>query len=378
MTESLPSPKEAIEQLLMSMTQFDASDLHLKVGYSPYYRIAGQLRKTHMPPLPDGSYIEQMLMPMMPEARRTEFERVGAIDFSAPGHGGDRFRINIFRATGNVHASIRRVLSKIPSFKDLHLPDIYEQVTTRTTDGLVLVAGVTGCGKSTTLASMVELINATRSLHILTIEDPVEYMFQAKKSIISQREIGIDVPDFQEALRSVVRQDPDCILIGEMRDRETMAAALQAAETGHLVFGSLHVSDVQQTFNRILEFFPRPEHAFVRSSLANSLRAILCQRLVPGIAEGSRFPATEVLINNSVVKDKILREEDDSLPAIIDQSSADGMRSFTASLCELIETDQIYYDTAMEFAPNREALQSAVKGIKTSSQGLVGRKSGMR
>ncbi len=374
MTESLQPPKEAIDQLLLSMTQFKASDLHLKVGYPPYFRIGGQLRKTHMPPLPDREYLEQMLMPMMPESRKTEFEKHGAVDFSVPGRTGDRFRINVFRAIGDVHASIRRVQSEIPSFDDLRLPDIYGQITAKTMDGLILVGGVTGCGKSTTLASMVDQINATRSLHIITIEDPIEYVFKAKKSIISQREIGIDVPDFHDALRTVVRQDPDCILVGEMRDRETMTAALQAAETGHLVFGSLHVSDVQQTFNRILEFFPREEHAFVRSSLANSLRAIMCQRLVPGIEKGSRFPATEVLLNNTVVKDRIVREEDRMLTAIIDQSSTEGMRSFTSSLCELIETDKIYYDTAMEFAPSREALQSAVKGIKTSSQGLVGRK----
>jgi len=375
LSESLPAPKDAMEQLLLSMTQFEASDLHLKVGYAPYYRIAGQLRKTHMAPLPDRQYLEAMVKDMIPAVRKGDLDTHGAIDFSAKGAGGERYRVNVFRSTGELHASIRRVQSTIPSFEALHLPEVYRKTITRTLDGLVLVAGITGCGKSTTLAAMVEQINNTRSMHIITIEDPIEFLFKAKKAIISQREIGIDVPNFQEALRTVVRQDPDCILIGELRDKETMSAALQAAETGHLVLGSLHVSDVPQTFNRILEFFPRTEHAFVRSSLANSLRAIMCQRLIPGIAEGSRYPASEVLLNNSMIKDKIIREEDETLSQIIDQSSADGMRSFTTSLCELIETDKIYYDTAMEFAPNREALASAVKGIKTSSQSLVGRKS---
>lgn len=324
-----------------------------------------------MPPLPDSAYIEAMLAPLVPQVRQADFERNGALDFSAEGGTGERYRINMYRSMGQVHASIRRVENKIPSFDELNLPPVYTETITKSHEGLILISGVTGSGKSSTLAAMVEKINEVRGLHIVTIEDPIEYRFQPKKSIISQREIGIDVPTFQEALRHIVRQDPDCILIGEMRDRETMSAAIQAAETGHLVLGSLHCSDVQQTFTRILEFFPRADHSFIRGAIANSLSAIMCQRLVPGIKEGTRYPATEVLLNNAVVKDKIAREEDDDLPTIIAQSTTDGMRNFTTSLCELIETEKIYYDTAMEYAPNREALQSAVKGIKTSTEGLV-------
>jgi len=378
MSDQLPAPKDAIEQLLISMGQFDASDLHLKVGYAPYYRIAGQLRKTHMPPLPDRAFVEAMLHDYVPEQRRAEYESRGAIDFSARGATGDRYRINMFRSMSEVCASIRRVKNKIPSFDELNLPDVYKQVVTKATEGIVLISGVTGSGKSSTLSAMIEYVNQTRAMHIITIEDPVEFVFKPKKSIISQREIGIDVADFQNALRDVVRQDPNCILVGEMRDRETMSAALQAAETGHLVFGTLHCADAQQSFARILEFFPRTEHSFIRSSLSNSLRGIMCQRLVPGIQEGTRFPATEVLLSNSVVKEKILREEDDDIPAIIAQCGVDGMRSFTSSLCELIETDKVYYDAAMEFAPSREALVSAVKGIKSSAQGLVSRTRGAR
>ncbi len=376
MSEQIPPPEAAMEQLLVSMSQFDASDLHLKVGYAPHYRIAGHLRKTHMPALPDRDYIIAMLAPYVPEQRRAQFEAEGALDFSAKGAGGDRYRVNMFRSTGEVHASIRRVQSRIPTFEELKLPAVYSDVITKNNDGLVLVSGVTGSGKSSTLAAMVEHINQHQAMHIVTIEDPIEFLFKPKKSIVSQREIGVDVPDFAQALRHVVRQDPDCILIGELRDKETMSAALQAAETGHLVLGSLHVSDVQQTFSRMLEFFPHTEHDFIRSSLANSLRAIFCQRLIPGIEEGSRYPATEVLLSNAVVKDKIIRQEDDDLPAIIAQSEQDGMRTFTRSLVDLIETDKIYYDTAMEYAPSREALGSAVKGIKTASQGLVGRSRG--
>ncbi len=378
MLDQLLPPKEMIDKLLTAMTQLGASDLHMKVGYSPYFRVAGHLRRIETPPITESGYIEAMLADLVPAARRAEYDERGDLDFSARGSSGDRYRINMFRSTGEMHTAIRRVQSKIPSFDELTLPDVYRQTIMKSLNGLILVSGVTGSGKSSTLASMLEHVNQTRSMHIITVEDPIEYVFHAKKSIISQREIGIDIPSYAEALRYVVRQDPDCIFIGEMRDKETMLAAIQSAETGHLVLGSLHCSDAQQTFSRILEFFPRTEHAFIRSSMANSLTAIMCQRLLPGIEEGKRYPATEVLLNNSVVKDKILHEEDGDLPAIISQCFEEGMRSFTVSLAELIEKEYVHYDTAMEYAPSREALASSVKGIKTSAQSLVGRVRGGR
>ena len=370
---NLPPPDQNMDKLLAAMTPMDASDLHLKVGYSPYYRVAGVLRKIELPPLPDTEYVEKMLAPLVPPTRRHEYDEHGDLDFSAQGQAGDRYRINVYRSTSEMHAAIRRVQSKIPTFTELNLPDIYGKIIMQSLDGLVLVSGVTGCGKSSTLAAMLDYINELRSMHIITIEDPIEFVFKPKKSIISQREIGIDIPDYAEALRYIVRQDPNCIFIGEMRDRGTMQAAIQAAETGHLVLGSVHVLDAQQTFKRILEFFPRDEHSFIRSSLANSLTAILCQRLLPGIEEGSRYPATEVLLKNSIVRDKILQEEDEDIPAVINQCREEGMRSFTQSLCELVEGELVHYDTAMDYAPSREALSSAVKGIKTQAQSLIGR-----
>lgn len=374
MSESEVSPKETIEKLLAGMTQHGASDMHVKVGYAPYYRIAKTLRRLDMAAPPSADFVEKMFLPMISDERRAEFERNGSLDFSIRGRSGDRYRINIYRATGDLNASVRRVQSAIPSFDALHLPSVYSDTITKTQEGLVLVSGVTGSGKSSTLAALVQYVNEHRSCHIVTIEDPIEYVFEPARSIISQREVGLDVPDFAEALRSVVRQDPDVILIGELRDKETMMAALQAAETGHLVLGSLHVADAQQTFARILEFFPRNEHSFVRSSLAVSLRAILCQKLVPGVDGGTQFPATEVLLKNATVREKIISEQDGDLPAIISQSEQDGMRSFTMSLVELIESDLVHYDTAMEFAPNREALASAVKGIKSATQSIIGRR----
>lgn len=372
-SDSTLSPKDTIKKLLLSMGQLGASDLHLKVGVAPYYRIAKLLRKVEMPPLPDNKFLEEAIFDLIPEQRRKDFQEGNDVDFSARIGTGDRYRINVFRSMAEIHVAIRRVQNIVPSFAELNLPEIYHQVIDKSFEGLILISGVTGSGKSSSLAAMIDYINLNRAAHIITIEDPIEYQFKQAKSIVAQREIGIDIPNYQDALRYVVRQDPDCIMIGELRDRETMLAALQSAETGHLVLGSLHCSDVQQTFSRILEFFDRNQHAFIRSSLANSLKAIMCQKLLPGIDEGSQFPATEVLLNNSLVKEKIMREEDEDMPAIISQAKDDGMRSFTQSLCELIETEKVHYDTAMEYAPNREGLASAVKGISTSAGGLVGR-----
>ncbi len=365
MTEPLPQPKEAFEKLLNSMEALGASDLHLKTRYPPYYRVRGVLRAARMAPLPDTKFIEAMLADMVPPGHRQDFEERGAIDFSGRGDTGDRYRINMFRSMGETHASIRRVQSRVPTFEELNLPPIYGKTVGKHQDGLILVSGASGSGKSTTLAAMVEHVNQTRGVHIVTIEDPIEFTFTPKKAVISQREIGIDVPDYTEALRVAVRQDPDCILIGEMRDRETMLAGIQAAETGHLVFGSLHVSDVQQTFSRILEFFPQSQHPFIRSSLSNSLRAIMCQKLLPGIDEGSTHPATEVLLMNAAVKDRILQEKDEELTKMLAMFKHEDMQSFTASLCELVLDEKVHFDTALECAPNRDALTSAVKGIQT-------------
>jgi twitching motility protein PilT len=371
--DQLPPPDQELHALLNFVCKQQASDLHLKSGFPPCVRIGGHLRRIQGPALPETDYIERMMMPLVPPGRGEDIERTGGVDFSFKIETGDRFRINLFRASGHTHAAIRRVQSKIPSFEDLHLPDIYRKTIMNSYEGLILVSGVTGSGKSSTLAAMLEHINENRSMHVVTIEDPIEYVFTAKKCIISQREVHLDVVDFPTALRHMVRQDPDCILIGEMRDRETMLAAIQAAETGHLVLGTLHCSDAQQTFSRILEFFPQSEHAFIRSSLANSLRAIMVQRLIPGIKEGSRYPATEVLLNNAVVKDKILHEEDEDMPAILQQCREEGMRTFTQSLCELILADLIDRPTGLDYAPNRERLIAELKGIKTASDSLVGR-----
>jgi twitching motility protein PilT len=370
------SPEKEIRNLLSFLTKHEASDLHLKVGYPPHVRIGGHLRKLDMHQIDDSAFVTEMIRPMLPSNRWAEFEKQGSLDFSFADGSGDRFRINIFRSKGDIHVAVRRVQSKISDFNDLHLPPIYRDLISKTSEGLILVCGVTGSGKSSTLAAMLEYINQTRSLHIITIEDPVEFEFHGKKSIISQREIGLDAPGFAEALRVVVRQDPDVIMIGELRDRETMLAAIQAAETGHLVLGSLHCADAQLSFARMLEFFERSEHDFIRSSLANSLRAIMCQRLIPAVVPGKRYPATEVLLANSIVKDKIIHEEDEDLPAILHQCREEGMREYTHSLCELVREDKILREVALDFAPSRESLLSALKGIDSAASTMVSRMRG--
>ena len=372
MQELLP-PREEIQKLLAFVSANEASDLHLKVGYPPTIRMGGHLRRVDSPELPDSAYIEEMMAELMPPGKREMYDANGGVDFAARTASGDRFRINAFRSEGEMHAALRRVQSRIPNFEELNLPPIYEKTIMNSHEGLVLVSGVTGSGKSSTLAAMLKYINANRTMHVITIEDPIEYAFQPQKCIISQREIGIDVADFATALRFVVRQDPDCIMIGELRDKETMLAAIQAAETGHLVMGSIHCNDAEQTFSRILEFFPREEHAFIRSSLANSLKAIMVQRLLPGIEEGKRYPATEVLINNSIVKEKILHEEDEDIPAILHACRDEGMRDFTQSLYELVKKEWVTREVAFDYAPNREALRSRLKGIDTAGDGLISR-----
>lgn len=362
-----------IQQLLGAMKTHGASDLHLKVGLPPSYRVGGILRAINIPPI-SGEEIDRIMDPIIPKGRREFYEQYGDLDFSCELPDGDRFRVNIFRAGGKMNAAIRRVNSRIPTFEELLLPPIYRKLVENTNEGIIIVCGVTGSGKSTTLASMIEHLNESRHDNIVTIEDPIEYLFRPKKSIISQREIGIDIPDYAEGLKYVVRQDPDTLFIGEMRDKFTMTAAMQAAETGHLVFGSLHSADAMQAFARILEFFPRSEHEFVRGSIANSLRAICAQRLLPGAhEEWPLVPATEVLVNTPTCKELIRKEQDQDIPALIASSEKEGMHSFTSSLAKLVTEDKVFMDTAMQFAPNAEALSSRLRGINTSAGTMVHR-----
>lgn len=397
-----------MHKLLYNMRKTNASDLHLKVGLPPVFRVAGELRSPpQIPPL-TAEDTERLLKEIIPPAMLPRFEERGDLDFSTfvdtddphSSQGGegaaaeqpnphavspeaskhkDRFRCNVFRAGGAMHSAIRRVRPDIPSFENLRLPPVYQKLSDESSEGLILVVGVTGSGKSTTLACMLERINQTQAMNIITIEDPVEYHIRPRMSIVSQREIGTDVPTYASALKYAVRQDPDVIFIGELRDHDTVLAAVQAAETGHLVFGSLHTADTMQCFSRIVEFFPQHEHGFIRAALSSSLKAVCAQRLLPAnqdIAGVGVVPATEVLINNAVARERIREGADSDLPAIINSSMQDGMRSFTHSLAELVEAEMVTLNTALEFAPNREALKSRLKGVEVKQGKLVGRLKG--
>ncbi len=362
-----------INRLLTKMQEVHASDLHIKIGSPPVLRIASALHRVEAGDL-NSDDTRALLMPIVPNHLKPRLDELGGIDFSHMEGPTERFRCSIFMAGGGLHAAIRRVNPDIPTFENLHLPPIYAKVAHETHEGLVVVCGVTGCGKSSTLAAMIDHMNATRQSNIITIEDPVEYLFRPKKSFISQREIGIDVRDFPLALRSAVRQDPDTIMIGELRDRETMMAGIQAAETGHTVFVTLHTADTLQSFARILEFFPSSEHQFIRSSMANGLKAVMAQRLLPSVRSGAlRVPATEVLINTPTVQDKIREGADEDLPAIIHGSEHEGMHDFTSSLSRLVEEGWVDLRTAEKYAPNREALVSKVRGIEVQADKLIQR-----
>ena len=381
---SLPT----MESLLRNMKKVDASDLHLKVGMPPVFRVGGDLRMPQgLEPL-KADDTRALMSQIMTEQMLERFDGQGDLDFSTfldddaqdedtPAHmkRRERFRCNVFRAGGGMHAAIRRVKPDIPTFESLRLPPTYQKLSDETMEGLILVVGVTGSGKSTTLACMLERINETRAVNIVTVEDPVEFNINPRMSIVSQREIGVDVPDYPSALKYIVRQDPDVIFIGELRDHGTVHAAIQAAETGHLVFGSLHSADTVQAFTRLVEFFPQHEHAFIRSALAGSLKAVCAQRLLPATPESGLgvVPATEVLISNSSVAEMIREGEDSSIPMVINASKQAGMHSFAHALVDLVEHDLVTMTTALEYAPNREALSSMLKGVQVKSSMLTGK-----
>ncbi len=373
----------SLKKLLSAMPKMQASDLHIKPDIAPTYRIGGHLRSISAPPM-TAEQCDRFVQPLMNEHQKADYERDGHIDFawfldSGP-HKGERFRCNFFKAGQHTHAAIRRVNATIPDYATLHLPPVYEKIVADNAQGLILVVGVTGSGKSSTLAAMVNQVNHTRDVNIITIEDPIEYRFTQDKSIISQREIGIDVPDFHTALRSVVRQDPDVIFIGEMRDHDTILAAIQAAETGHLVFATLHTTDTMGAFGRMLEFFPPKERGFVRSALSGCLAAICAQRLIPAVDdfEAKIVPATEVLINTPTVREKIRDGEEADIPAIINSSTGEGMHSFTQSFGELVQKEWVTLPVARHFAPNKEALDAMIKGVEVKAQSLVSRIKGPR
>ena len=360
-----------LDKYFKAVINMQASDLHLKGGELPRVRSKGSLRTTTGQALPEEE-LEELIFELISEDQKQFFLENGALDFAYDMGGTDRFRVNIYRSRGLVALAARRVSSTVPPFETLHLPDTVQEVAL-THQGLVLVTGITGCGKSTTIASMLDNINHNRFCHIITIEDPIEFVFQDDKALISQREIGIDVHDYEDALRCLMREDPDVVLIGEIRDYETLTASLRAAETGHLVFATVHSTDAYQTITRLLDLTPQIERHMIRQAIVGNLRAAISQRLLPTIRkEPARVPAVEILIANSAARKLIADEREVELPMVIKSSYEEGMIDYTESLRRLIEQEYIDIKTGYSHAPNPEELKMALKGIRASGGGIIG------
>ncbi|MBC8378534.1 MAG: PilT/PilU family type 4a pilus ATPase [Planctomycetes bacterium] len=359
-----------IEKLFRAVIKSDASDLHLKVGIPPKIRIHSKLKNTTGEPLSEDK-IEQLVFEIMSEDQKKFFMQNGALDFAYSVGEMDRFRINVFRQRSHVSMAARRISGRIPPFEALHVPPVVEKIA-ESHDGMVLVTGPTGSGKSTTIASMIDHINRKRACHIITIEDPIEFLHVDKKAIVSQREVGIDVPNFDDALRSLMRQDPDVVLVGEIRDHETLTAAMKAAETGHLVFGTLHSNNCAQTIQRILDMFPQEERELTRQTFAMTIRAVISQNLLPGIRpDVKRLPAIEIMLNTPIIQKLISDERESDIPSAIRASQSEGMQDFTESLRKLIEEEYIDLKVGLEYAPNVEELKMSLKGIRSSSSGIL-------
>jgi twitching motility protein PilT len=354
------------------MVKYGASDLHIRPGTPPHLRVDMVIKPTTSDPS-SVEEIEAMAAELMTPKQTAFFTEHGSIDVAYEVPGGDRFRVNIYRQRGRVSMAVRRVTREIPDFAALHLPQILEQIA-QSYQGLVLISGPTGSGKSTTIASMLEHINTHRPCHIVTIEDPIEFVHENRKALVSQREIGIDAESFESALKYLMREDPDVVLIGELRDHDTFQSALQASETGHLVFGTVHASGAAQTLGRVLDLFPAESRDLVRQSLGFNLRAVVCQMLLPSIAPGvRRVPAVEILLSSPSARQLIQEARDNELPDLIRASEQEGMKTFTRSLLELIQQGFIDPKAAYDHAPNADELKMMMKGITTSRTGLVGR-----
>ncbi|OHB74867.1 MAG: hypothetical protein A2Z25_08430 [Planctomycetes bacterium RBG_16_55_9] len=359
-----------LDKFFKAAVKTRASDLHLKVGQPAKLRLFGELKNTTGEAL-TAEKIEEMVFEILSPAQKQFFMQHGTIDFAHEIDGEHRFRTNVFRQRGMISLAARRVNTVIPPFEELHLPPALAQIC-ESRQGLVLVVGPTGCGKTTTIASMIDYINRTRSCHIITVEDPIEYLFKDAKAIVSQREIGLDTRDYEDALTYLMRQDPDVVFVGEMRDARTVTAGMRAAETGHLVFGTLHSANAAQAVHRLLDLFPQNERDLVRQTLSLAIRAIISQVLLPCLTEGvDRIPAVEVLITNAAARKLISDGREADLPNVIRSAQQEGMQDLTYNLCELVKNGSIDPKEAYKYAPNTEELKMALKGITTTASGIL-------
>ncbi len=362
-----------IISLLKKANESNASDLHIKVGSPPVLRIDGELTPLTSEKRVSPEDVLKVVYSVLTNEQKDTFKREKDIDFAYGVPGVGRFRCNVFVQRGSLGIVFRVIPIKIPTVEELHLPDILKKIAMETR-GLILVTGTTGSGKTTTLAAMIDLINSNRTAHILTIEDPIEYTHRDKRSIVNQREIGSDAESFSKTLRQALRQDPDVILVGEMRDFETIQTALIAAETGHLVLSTLHTTDATETVNRIIAVFPPYQHKQVRIQLASVLKAVISMRLLPKADGNGRVPAVEVLVATTTIKDCILEPEKTKLiPDVIAQGALHyKMQTFDQSLFNLFSSALITYEEALRMATNPDDFALRTKGIQSASDLTLG------
>ena len=351
---------ETFRRILTTAVQGGASDVHLKIGTPIVFRINRRLVAVEGP-LPTDEWLNMVVDNIVPRHTKQQLERDHECDFSYYLPEVGRFRTNCFYQRGTPCLAMRFVKTQVPSFEELGLLPVLRQIA-ESPRGIVLLAGSTGCGKSTTLAAMVEHINANSRKHIITLEDPIEYVFEDNQSVIEQREIGLDTGSFEHGLKYVLRQDPDVIMIGEMRDGVSFTAAMSAADTGHLVLSTIHTTNAAQSVGRILDFFKPDERDQVRRQLAATLQAVVCQRMVATIA-GSMTPAQEILINSGTVRKLIEENRLEKLPAAIETGSEEGMINFNQSLFLLVKEGKVSQKEALAKATNAQALEMNFQGI---------------
>ena len=352
-----------LKQMLEEVLSTKASDLHLRIGVKPTIRVDGVLRPIADDPITPQD-MEETMGQILTEEQKKRFLQRNELDLALSISKMGRFRINFYRQRGTVGVALRAVNTVIPSFEELNLPPVLKKLTDNRR-GLIILTGTTGSGKSTTLAAMIDHINSTRSENVLTVEDPIEYIHRNKKSIIAQREVGGDTESFVTALRHALRQDPDVILVGEIRDLETMSIALTAADTGHLVLTTLHTLNAVETINRIISFFPPHQHQQIRLLLSATLKGIVCQRLLPRCDAPGRVPAVEVMVNTGLVKEYIVDPLKTPLIVELVESGAIqyGMQSFDQSIMHLYKRGMISYEEALTQATNPDDFELRVKGI---------------
>lgn len=350
--------KQELNEILTNLIQNKGSDLHISVGRRPILRVDGSLVQIASKDIVDENYAEQFIKEMLTEDQRKRFYEERELDFSYTFSDLARFRVNVFWQRGKFAAAMRLIPATIRTLDELEHPQMLHGIT-KVSQGFFLVVGPSGQGKSTTLAAMIDEINHQRACHIITIEDPIEYLFTNDKAIIDQREIGHDTKSFNSALRSVLRQDPDVIMVGEMRDPETISAAITAAETGHLVFSTLHTNNASQTIDRIIDSFPPAQQNQIRAQLSGTLIGVLSKRLIPKI-NGGRVPAFELMNANAAVKNLIRENKTHQIDLVIETSAEDGMISLNRSLAQLVKKGEISYDDAVMHSLNPSELRMLV------------------